>query len=239
MKAILSLLLLISFVSNAQKLTQNKLTDSLLKTEKINFMNAESDSINGRWDPITESAQIIYSPDNRIKILTTNGESCGAYCNPYNKTWIYVAQKKGTPIEKAFDFIDPVTEIKILTKTKKFTDYLVLTSNWCRPRGFEAGETWNFHHIRLQGDSIQFLKPIFTDKETNSAWIFSSSVLCVEKENLGMKYNDKTKTISFSYLNYSDQEEESKCYYYVGKYSFVKGRFVQVEIKKNEAEINH
>lgn len=235
MKTIILFLLFPAFVFS-QKLTPNKLADSLLKIEKINFANSESDSLNGRMDPFTEDAQITYSPDNRFKLLCTLGESCGAYCNPYNLCWIYVAQNNGTVTEKALEFIDPVKEIVLLRKTKTYTDYLVFTSNWCRPRGFEAGETWNFHHIRLQGDSIQFMKPIFTD-ENNSTWFYSSDVLCIEKENPGMWYNTKTKMITYAYYRYSD--EENKCSFNKGSYKLVKGNYVSTKIISTETPVNN
>ena len=192
----------------------------------------------GRLDPNTTEAQITYSPDNRFKILVTLGESCGAYCNPYNMCWFYIAKKNGATIEKPFDFIDPITEIKILTKTsaragtdgKTYTDYLILTQNWCRPRGFEAGSNWNFHHLRIQGDSLQFIQPIFGNDENNSSEIYSADVLCIQQENPGMWYNEKTKIITF--LNYVYNDGDEKCYEYKGKYTFLNGRFLQTPTKR-------
>jgi hypothetical protein len=234
MKIFILLFTAFTFVCNAQKLTQNKLADSLLKIEKINFMNAESDSLNGRPDPLTESAQVIYSPDNRFKIITTIGESCGAYCNPYNMSWIYLSSKKGKLIEKALEFIDPVSAIQILSKTsaragtdgKTYTDYLILTNNWARPRGFEAGQTWGFHQLRVQGDSIQFILPVSIDAEEKSTRFYSTDVLCTETETASLVYDGKTKTIHVSTYVYVD--EEGKCRFTKRKFAYKKGVFVKL-----------
>lgn len=38
---------------------------------------------------------VTYAPDSSFKIFVVYGESCGAYCNPYNKSWLYFNDGSG------------------------------------------------------------------------------------------------------------------------------------------------
>ena len=134
--------------SMAQKLKKVANADSLLCKEKVAFMNSESETEDdGRLNPNTETARVYYAPDNQFKILVTIGESCGAYCNPYNSGWLYYT-RKGKLVEQFVDFFEPVVAIYTVAKTKTYTDYVVFTNNWSRPRGFKTGTTYGFKHYR-------------------------------------------------------------------------------------------
>lgn len=221
------LALLFGSTTLAQQLKRDAKADSLLCKEKIALMNSESDvEDDGRLNPNTTTAQVNYAPDNRFKFVVTIGESCGAYCNPYNSAWLYYyTNGKLTGIK--YDYFNPIRGIFVVAKTKEYTDYVVLTSNWSRPRGFETGTTYGFIHYRWQNDELTEIKPTFIEPENNYTEIYSSNLLCKEVEGIGMTYNAKTKTINYKLLSYSD--ENSICQIITGKYTYKKGIFLQAK----------
>lgn len=217
----------------AQTLKQDQQADLKLIKEKITLVRSEVDSMDGRAMQTADTAKIIYSPDKRFKIVYTVGESCGAYCNPYNMGWLYLSTKNKV-IEKQLDFCDPVDAIHILQKTKMYTDYLIMMSNWSRPRGFETGLVWNFIQLRVYTDKYEIIQPELKDGTDSYYGVFSSNVICKEEKKSGMWFDKKGTSIS--YLTYEYRDENSNCVMVSGKYVFKAGKFIQTEAKTAPAK---
>lgn len=229
---------LLFYASQAQVLKIDKKADSLLIASTVERMNAESDTWDdGRRNPNTANAEITYSPDKRFKILVSVGESCGAYCNPYNESTLYFASKKNTTPQKIDLRFDPVKEIHILATTKTYTDYLVITHNWARPRGIESGLTWNFHLLRFENDSIREIPLSGAPGMDDISSFYSIEVICKKKEKEGLWFDGKKKSISYAFYSYD--EAENKCKYTTGKYVYSKGKIKRVVNVSVNAEMEN
>jgi hypothetical protein len=206
-----------SHVANSQvtvlsKKNCNRKADSLLIKRCIDSLN----KVNGN-DPSSmyDSGKFYYAPGNYFKILTIDGEGCGAYCNPMYESWIFY-EKAGKLTRESIG-MDPVTGIFLLDKKNNEIDFLVFTETWARPRGTETGTQKTAYHMRLN-DSISWIfAKNKNDLKRRFDALFSvySGVLCSEHEKAGavlpeLEFDETTKNITYHYFEFVD--ELNKCY---------------------------
>lgn len=191
-----------------------------------------------------------YSPDLRFKIMFVLGESCGAYCNPYNLAFYYYKSKgRLVKIEPEDYFVCPVDTIYPIYSSKDTSEYLLMGSTWCRPVGYESGENFSIQHLVVTADTLYFkkLKVINEDaidlSESLSFLIYRSEIFCSDlvaeggvdqPDDIGFNFDPKTLKITYKTTEWRTAEV-NECRYYKGEFLYENGQFVQ----QVEKDITH
>lgn len=194
---------------------------------------AELDSILKENSIAIRDGKVYYAPDSSFKIFVVYGESCGAYCNPYDQSWIHFNDESQLVINHA-DFGGTNIEIYLIPDGK----YLVIESYWGRPAGYYSITGHAARVISFQ-DHKMVTHPVFeSDEEANDKLGYRQYQEHVIDSTEYLNYNIQTKQLSYQYGHDESVDfEGGKAYTVKGFFQFENGVFVEKEQIKSTYEV--
>lgn len=232
---LLLFLLIHSNVNGQQMLTRNASEDTQIIERKLTDVN---NSFEEGDNTSVYEGKMYYAPDSRFKILTLEGEGCGAYCNTIYYSYIYYMHN-GNLVEHPIN-VSSVTDIIKIKATEDTLEYLIFDTSPARPRSVETGVEVSFLHLFLTKETAGTKKILVHEpgnkkrlSEEDYAAFYSPETACTDdiNEPKGTKgipptlsYNARTQTITYEYVGFNDNWD---CIYHTGKYIYQNGHFVK------------
>lgn len=220
------LLTIQSLTAQEYKLPENiEEVDKTFILEKLAALNGEFlDDEPGGF----ETANIYWPPDSAFRIIHFEGESCGAYCNPYNLG--YIVPRGEAPNDSIEFDIDPVTNIYYIDLSVQRV-YLVFQGQWYRPRGIEGA-----YQLRVDAVGAD-LKPAKIFQTTNyngdTTWssFITASTSTFTQDDPVLEFDEDSWEIRYEYSEYAEDEFFSTGDFerIKGAYRFVYGRFLPIK----------
>lgn len=176
--------------------------------------------------------KVFYAPDSSFKIFVVYGESCGAYCNPYNKSWLHFNDSSHYVLNNAG--FEGELEIVYLEDGK----YLVIETGWARPASVYSIEYGVAKVVSLSGHNMI---PAFVHKdELDDEYAMSHDQENFIESERYMRYDPKKQRLNYQYAN-----DLSYCcgvdsaFVYKGYYQYEKGKFIQKDEKKTYIKVTN
>lgn len=179
------------------------------------------------------------SPDKYFKILTLNGESCGAYCNPFWESLIILSDD--TKISS--DSFTLIENIYLMTDGK----YLVIQQEYSRPASVFTYSTYSAILIGFEDNEIAYYPFKYNYSKyndiSNDSIYNPSGKLSLNQEHFidkeqWLKYDINSKELRYQYgtdLNYCCNIDSA--YIYTGKFKYVDGEFRHTKETKEYIKI--
>lgn len=182
---------------------------------------------------------IYQSPDQYFKILIIEGESCGAYCNPFWESEIILSN--GTTISA--DSFTEIENIYLMTDGK----YLVIQQEYSRPASVFTFSTSSAILLGFEDNKIAYYpfkynyskyKDISNDSTYNPSGKLSLNQEHFINKEQWLKYDMKSKELRYQYgtdLNYCCNIDSA--YLYTGKFKYINGEFRHTKETKEYIKI--
>lgn len=190
--------------------------DSLLKDNGITITNGK----------------VFYSPDSLLKIFVVFGESCGAYCNPYNKSWLHFNDSSHYVLNNA-GFSGELEIVKL-----EGGRYLVIETGWARPASVYSVEYGLAKVVSLEDHSIL---PVFVHQdELDDDYSMGHEQEHFIESDRYIVYDSKKQRLNYQFandLNFCCGVDSA--YVYKGYYQYEKGQFIQKDEKKTYIKVSN
>lgn len=189
------------------------------------YSDKELDSLLAEYGTSVSGGKFIYAPDSTFKIFVVEGESCGAYCNPFWETWLHFNDGSGMVITKAG--FENVSSIEVLSDGK----YLVWENTWGRsgPRGIEQ---ICVTHLSVKGHELNYYKFPSIPSQGEDVSTDPQGSFCVyqtsdAETNLIVNYDPDNSHLDYqyTYTSWGDEKDDSLTVY-SGYFVYKQGLFV-------------
>lgn len=174
------------------------------------------------------------SPDKYFKILTLNGESCGAYCNSFWESEIIFSN--GIKINA--DSFTEIENIYLMPDGK----YLVLQQEYSRPASVFTVSTSSAILLGFENNKINYFPfkynyPKYNEISNDSNYNPSGKLSLHQEHFINkeqwLKYDVQSKKLRYQYgtdLNYCCNIDSA--YIYTGEFEYINGKFKHLKETK-------
>ncbi len=215
---------------------------SSLDTINANFSNSKIESLlyeyfDGKGG--ISVGGVHYSPDSLFKIYVVRGESCGAYCNPFWKSEIVLANKQ---IINNLEFKD-IENIYLMPDGK----YLIIEKSFGRPASVYTETTKSATLISFQGNKINYHPfdynyPKYNEIQKDSNYNPSGQLSITQEHFIDteqyLTYDKKSKKLAYGYgTDFSYCCQIDSAYVYKGAFEYQNGKFVHLIEKKKHIKV--
>lgn len=196
------------------KSNYGNISDSIIAEQVLDSMiqrNGEFGSLNLYF------CKVYHAPDSNFVIFQIEGESCGAYCNPFFEVYYGLFNSK---IEQYEFYENEISLAYQIEKIIKIADanYLVLGTGYGRSRSVESvwGENATLLHLT---DKIQAVWKLSA---------YTSTSVDLEHPVAEINYDNVTQIIDYQY-DWYDEMKDFEVYRISGKWQFDGQIFVEIE----------